>query len=134
MESANDDLIANWWEYHRRANGSHADRKSLELGEPRAVLEAFASVEEMVSAGGPGVLGLLEQLNEAAPPGDEGRTVGAGPLEDLIHEHGDSVVPDVEERARRSPAFAQALSRVWLDAGRLDETTVGRLSNWLRSS
>jgi hypothetical protein len=127
------ELFANWWEYHRLANGSRDERKALEGGEPAKAVEAFERVADLVSTGDADVVTLLEELNDAAPE-DEGATVGSGPLEDLIHEHGDRLVDELAERARHSPLFAQALAATWLDADRLQPTTVDRLSLWVRTS
>lgn len=39
--------------------------------------------------------------------------LGAGPLEDLLARHGESIISDVEARARTNLAFREALSVVW---------------------
>lgn len=88
----------------------------------------------MVSSCAPEVLDVLELLVERAPDTSGALTVGAGPLENLIHEHGDRLVDELESRARRSPLFAAALASVWLEDGHLQATTVERLSPWLDRS
>jgi len=126
-----DELIANWWEYWRRAKGDRDERKALELGEPVEVCAAHDRVERRIGAGGREAVQLLAALAAAAPPGDNGMTVGAGPLESLLHEHGDSVIDEIERVARRSASFAQALSQVWLERGWLSAATERRLAVWL---
>lgn len=64
----------------------------------------------------------------AAPEGDDGGTVGAGPLEDLLHAHGDSLVEDVLRLSRISPTFRQVLSHVWLERGHMSKANEDRLS------
>lgn len=39
--------------------------------------------------------------------------LSAGPLEDLLSEHGEAVIDVVEARARASPVFASLLGGVW---------------------
>lgn len=56
--------------------------------------------------------------------------VGAGPLEDLLHEHGAELVGEVERRARRNPLFRQALGAVWLEQGALEPDVLRRLEVW----
>jgi hypothetical protein len=89
-------------------------------------------VEQRIDAGGAQAVRLLAALAAAAPPDDDGTTVGAGPLEALLHEHGDSVIDEIEWTAGRSASFAQALSRVWLERGRLSPATERRLAIWVR--
>ena len=40
-------------------------------------------------------------------------TLGAGPLEDLIHEHGPEFIGNIEFEARENPPFKELLARVW---------------------
>ena len=39
--------------------------------------------------------------------------LGAGPLEDLIHEHGPAFIDRIEFEARENPPFKALLTRVW---------------------
>ena len=39
--------------------------------------------------------------------------VGAGPLEDLIEEHGDKFIDQIEREAAQSPVFKKMLASVW---------------------
>lgn len=126
-------MIANWWEYHRRARGDRDERKALSVGEPAEVCAAYELVSQRIDDGGTQAVQLLAALVDTAPAGDGGTTVGSGPLENLLHEHGDSVIDEVERTARRSIAFAEALSQVWLERGRLSPATEQRLAIWLPS-
>lgn len=39
--------------------------------------------------------------------------LAAGPLEDLIHYHGESFINKIEEEARKNPSFRKLLGGVW---------------------
>jgi len=39
--------------------------------------------------------------------------LGAGPLEDLIHYHGNAVIEHIEREAKENPSFVDALTCVW---------------------
>ena len=123
--------MAGWWEYQRLSNGSRADRKALESGDARDALRARVVVNEVVDVGGSKAVEWLAVLNDAAPPGDDGVAVGCGPLEDLINEHADSVIDEIERLARRSPAFARALSHVWPASSAMAKATELRLAVWI---
>lgn len=41
-------------------------------------------------------------------------SVGAGPLEDLVHEHGHELLGDIEKLARGNPNFREALRGVYV--------------------
>jgi hypothetical protein len=43
--------------------------------------------------------------------------VGAGPLEDLMVQHGEALIDKVEARASMSPPFKSAMQSVWLEDG-----------------
>ena len=43
--------------------------------------------------------------------------IGAGPLEDLIVQHGEAFIDKVEQLAAKSPAFKTAMQNVWIEAG-----------------
>ncbi len=132
VSARREDLVAGWWEYHRLADGARDEREALEVGEPAEVVAAKERVDSLVAVGGPTVLSLLEALIDADPTGGRGALVGAGPLENLIHEHGDALAQDLVIRARQSPAFAHALSYVWLETGGLHADAGAQLSPWLK--
>ncbi len=127
------DLFARWWDFQHRARGTRAERKALEAGEPADVQAAYDTIEALVAAGAPDTVELLVALNDAGPPEDQGGTVGAGPLEDLICTHGDSLAETIERCARQSPSFAKALSNVWLERADVSPATEQRLARWIRS-
>ncbi len=43
------------------------------------------------------------------------RALGAGPLEDLMVQHGETLIGEVEARASTSKAFKAAMQSVWLE-------------------
>jgi len=53
--------------------------------------------------------------------------IAAGPLEDLLCEHGAALVARVEDRARRDPRFKTCLGGVWLDSRDVSEDVARRL-------
>ncbi len=66
------------------------------------------------------------------PPGDEGPVaVGMGPLEDLMDDDGDALVDLLEQAARQSPDFAQALGGVAVEQRALTTESADRLARWL---
>jgi len=50
------------------------------------------------------VVALLVALNAAAPADDNGMTVGAGKLENLLHSHRDAVIDEVERAGQAEPS------------------------------
>jgi uncharacterized protein DUF6869 len=124
-------LASDWWEYQRLWRGSREERKALALGVPARVHAAHDLVEEAVERGGSAAVELLAGLAEATPVGDDGTAVGAGPLEDLIHEHGDDLIGAIVSCARQRPMFAQALAVCWVERGHLAASTEDRLRPWV---
>jgi hypothetical protein len=124
-------VARDWWEYQRLSSGSRDERKALDLGIAEQPLAAHDLVDETVERGGQEAVDLLAALADAVPTGNDGAAVGAGPLEDLIHEHGDDLVSDIESYARRRPPFAQALGFVWVERGHLSAETEARLEPWV---
>ena len=127
------ELASRWWDYWRRFRGTRDERKALSVGEPAEVVAAHDQVEAQVNAGGRSAVELLVALNDAAPPGDDGLTVGVGPLGDLLHEHADALINDIEHYARVSASFRQALAHVSLERGRVSRDTEHQLSPWIGS-
>jgi hypothetical protein len=125
-------LAADWWQYQRLAQGSRSERKALELGQPPAAWSARASVEGAIDSGGIEALQVILALLEAAPDASGVAVAAAGPLEDLVHQHGDALVDELDHLARQRPVFRQAMSGVWLSPGIVDPDTERRLRNWLR--
>lgn len=124
-------LAGDWWEHQRLSSGSREERKSLELGGSARARAARDLVDETVQRGGSAAVELLAVLADATPLGDDGTAVGAGPLEDLIHEHGDDLIDEVVSCARQRPRFAQALAIVWAERGHLTAGTEDRLRPWV---
>ena len=56
--------------------------------------------------------------------------VGTGPLEDLVNDHGDVLVDEIEQAARQAPEFASALGSVSVEQGALRHETLQRLARW----
>ena len=126
-DSSRATLLARWWEYQWLSDGNRHERKGLEQGEPQAVVEARQTVSDLVDAGDPSVIHLLADLVDVGPPVTAATIVGSGPLEDLLHAHGDRLIGDLEEQARRSPSFRAALAAVTIEKGHLDDPTFERL-------
>jgi hypothetical protein len=89
-------------------------------------------VSDQIQAGGPDALELVVALIEAAPDSQGVANVAAGPLEDLVHAHGDDLVEQIETLARQLPPFAVALHGVWLSDGAVSTSTKERLACWIR--
>lgn len=60
-------------------------------------------------------LAILEALSQIGPNVSDRRfaVLAAGPLEDLMSEHGKLMIDRVELHARRNPDFARLLGGVW---------------------
>jgi len=57
-------------------------------------------------------LAILATLSREPPPTVSG-ALAAGPLEDLIDDHGPQFIERIETEARRNPAFRDLLLGVW---------------------
>jgi hypothetical protein len=123
-------LVANWWEWHRLARGNRGERVALEQGQPESAWAAYRSISEQVAANSPGIVELLAALNDAAPIDDNGSTVGCGELENLLNQHGDAAIDEVERRARENQHFARAVSFVRISDGAVSDTNRARLESW----
>lgn len=127
------DLVAGWWAYQRLAQGGREDRKRLALGEPLDVCSDWEAARERIDAGGMDAVEIVVALVDAAPDAAGVALVGAGPLEDLVHEHGGALVAEIERLAGQHAGFRQALRSVWLSPGALDPEVAQRLTPWIRS-
>jgi hypothetical protein len=56
---------------------------------------------------------LVTKLIDIAPSDEALGYFAAGPLEDLLSEHGPYLIARVEDRSRDNPTFLRALQRVW---------------------
>ena len=100
-------LFETYFLQHRLSSGSRAER--LEADQHFWAWELVErTVHQDAEKGWDLILGLIA----AAATEDEVGFVAAGPLEDLIHEHGSEVVEWVEERARLDSDFRRALAGV----------------------
>jgi hypothetical protein len=102
------ELVAAWWNYQRLAAGNRAERKSLDFGEPADAVGAVDAVRELVSDGGGEALALVAALVREAETDGDLALVGAGPIEDLLVDHGDTLVEEFDDLARRDPRFAES--------------------------
>jgi hypothetical protein len=127
-----DAVVRGWWQFQTLHSGTREERKALEIGEPTEVWAAWGAVSDQIRAGGPAALELVVALIEAAPDSESVGNVAAGPLEDLVHAHGDELVDQLETLARQSPVFATALHDVWLSDGAVSSSTKERLARWIR--
>ena len=125
-----------WWLFQRLSFGEREDRLELQHRETLRSQQAWAAyqfVEESVERGGEEALEVVLRLLDAAPPEKGHATVGAGPLEDLVNDHGNALADSIDELARRRPDFAACLATVAVDESTLQPDTVRRLSRWLRT-
>lgn len=122
-------LVGAWWEHHRLAGGTRAERTSLELGEPPVAVAADERVREIIEAGGRMAIDVLLALAHAVTDGDDPAYLGAGPVEDLVDIHGVPAAAEVAEAARLDPYFARAVTSLWIPAG-LDAEGRSLLSPW----
>ena len=125
------DLITGWWEYQRLLHGTPNERHALQAGHPAHVYSIWTQVATRVVHGGLPALDLVVDLVDTAPTDDALSLVGTGPLEDLVHKHGNVLAREVADLASRSDRFARALSRVWIAHGALNAEAEQRLSGWI---
>ncbi len=124
-------MVAGWWKYQRLAVGSRLERKALELGEPSDAVGAADAAHEQIRRGGVQALELVSALLLGAETDDDIARVGAGPLEDLLVDHGAAIVDEVEELARRDPRFAEAMTGVLWSAADAGPEATRRLQRWI---
>ena len=87
-----------------------------------------------MTRGGLPALDLVTELVDTAPTSEDLSLVGTGPLEDLVHKHGNTLAGEVALLATRDDRFAQALSSVWIAHGVLNAETELRLHKWIITS
>src|SRR3954470_13112727 len=84
-------LVQDWWSFHCLQQGTREQRVDLERVESplaqRAQL-AYDHVQSCVEVGGTEALDLVEALIASAPDSDAVAVVSAGPLEELVYDHG----------------------------------------------
>ena len=120
-------LLQHWWEHSRLSRGSRDERKALSMGRPHGAAVAQEMLSDLVSTGAPDVVPLLADLVDAGPSGNSAVIVGTGPLEDLLNEHGDALIDELETLARRRPTFRAALSSAAIYDGAIAKGTASRI-------
>jgi hypothetical protein len=108
MPSDNADLVAANWRDYRLARGDREDRLAAEAD--RAALD---EVRDRISREPVAALRLLDDLL-AAEEADV-NYFAAGPLEDLLVEHGATVAQAIADRGLASSKWREAIGAVWLD-------------------
>jgi hypothetical protein len=117
-------LIETYWRHHRLVT---AARPPL-----LAVSDTFWANEEVLAAVGapdPDAIELLAELAATAPDDEALVHLGAGPVEEFVHAHGDELGHDLALAARDHPRLRTALANVWF-AETVDDELVGQL-RWL---
>jgi hypothetical protein len=75
--------------------------------------EAWEEVDRRVRSSSEEGWSITKSLLAAAADDAELMYVAAGPLEDLLHLHGEAIVDEVVNAARRDPKIRRALGGVW---------------------
>jgi len=73
------------------------------------------------------ILEILDRI-PSDPANNHFQVLAAGPLEDLLNEHGEAVVDDIEVLARRDPRFRLLLNGVWPSG--VSESVMNRLAKY----
>lgn len=103
------DVVHAFWERHRR---STSGKRSERLAAPDLGWAADA-VDAALEARGERAIGMLVALVDAATD-DELADVGAGPLEEFLHEPlDDHDLDQLATAVRQTPRLRAALSHVW---------------------
>ena len=89
------DLVTGWLEYQRRLHGSPHERHTLQAAHPAHVYASWTEVATRVTQGGQPALDLILALVETAMSDEHLSLVGTGPLEDLVHKHGNILADEV---------------------------------------
>jgi hypothetical protein len=98
-------LVDEFWTFHTLAKSKERSER-LRADEHRW---AYETVTEAMEKGGPDAIALLVALADAAPDPDEMGYLGAGPIEDLLHEHRSTDVDLLDELARKDARIRRAL-------------------------
>jgi len=122
-------LLEHWWEHGRLSQGNREERKALANGYPPGPAWAYDELSELVDEGSTKVVALLADLIDACPTDSGPSIVGTGPLEDLVNQHGDALVSELETLARRRPSFRSALSSVAIEQGSITDSAASRIDD-----
>ena len=112
--------VVRWWSFPAVADDFWATAyRNPSSGPDGAELgPAFYFVDEVLRAGHPSSVDLIQALVDAAQSEDELGYVGAGPLEDLIsRDTAGAFVERIERAAADDARFATALRNVWMNSG-----------------
>ncbi len=120
-EEVDDETACAYWEHARLAH-SMERRERLDA---RDLGWADERVTRAISRGGRDALDALVVLAGAASTEQLG-ALGAGPLEDVLYEHGEALLDELDDVIRRTPRLRAALSAVWW--GEIPDVVVNRLS------
>lgn len=106
-----DDLVVMYWRYFALSTSDRRKDRLLAVqgGDDRA----SEWVDEAASSGRNEAVDLIERLARAAPDDAAVAYLGAGPLENLLNNHGVRLLDELEQAARRSKPFRAALATVW---------------------
>jgi hypothetical protein len=120
------EVVSAYWAQHRLSSGDRASRLRAESDE-----FGWASdvVVEATAEGSAQVLTLLDALLDA--PEADPCFLGAGPVEELLVNHGSRFAADIALRCRQSAAWRDAVACVWLSDA--DEQAVALLRPFLPS-
>jgi hypothetical protein len=95
---------AYWEEYAYRQRGDHAHADEC--------FWAWEWVDDAARVGSDDVIDLLVALADAAADDFALGYLGAGPVEDLVNNHGERLIDAIETAASEHPAFAGTLSGI----------------------
>lgn len=105
--SSDREIVDAFWRYMRLSQGDRSERLESER-----FVWAWEEVDRLMARGGRRAVEFLVKLCRRTPDIDALADVGAGPLEELLHEHGESVANAVIEAARLNSLFDQAVRYV----------------------
>ena len=122
--SVSTELVAAYWRHHQLVF-------SEDLNDRAGAGDWFWAWEDVDQAAldaSPGIVELLVALANAAPNDQALAYLGAGPLKDLVRQHGAKFVDAIDQSAHASQSFQFALGCVWY-ATDVDQEIVTRLQS-----
>lgn len=127
-------LCADYWGVYEALGGDHDGEDLKQFQREYTAGEGAASnfVMDLPIGPDPRIKAVLVALAESAPTRQSLFFLGAGPLQDLVNDHGDDVIQWLIDTAERVPRFRIALSGVWVsEPTRLSPSTLQRLTSRL---
>jgi hypothetical protein len=103
------DLVRAYWTYHSLRAGGREEQLAADEW-----FWAWEAVQETVHSDPSKALEIVAALVETAPGEADVDYIGAGPLEDLVREHGPMLIDQIDMLARRAPRFRRAVNAMWL--------------------